>query len=92
MKRLLIYTNFFHPEVVSIGQILTELSEGLSQYFKITVITAIPCYVSGKADTEYKKKRFYYENFKEIDLIRVRVSEYPKKSKINRIKSLLSKT
>jgi glycosyltransferase involved in cell wall biosynthesis len=90
MKRLLVYTNFFHPEVVSIGQILTELCEGLSVYFKITVITAIPCYVSGKADVEYKKKIFHYENYKGIDLIRVRVSEYPKKNKINRIKYILS--
>jgi glycosyltransferase involved in cell wall biosynthesis len=90
MKKLLLYTNFFYPEVVSIGQILTELAEGLSQYFRITVITAVPCYVLGKADMEYKKKRFYFENYKGIDLIRVRVPEYPKKNKINRVRYILS--
>ncbi|GHT43410.1 glycosyltransferase WbuB [Bacteroidia bacterium] len=90
MKKLLLYTNFYYPEVVSIGQIITELSEGLSEYFHVTVICAVPCYITGKIENKYKDKRFYYEKYKGIDVIRVRVTEYPKASKINRIKYIIS--
>jgi glycosyltransferase involved in cell wall biosynthesis len=90
MRKILIYTNFFYPEFVSIGQILTELAEELSLHFKITVVTAIPCYISGHTDEEYKKNKFYRENHKGIDVIRVSAPEYPKKNKINRIKYILS--
>ena len=43
-KKLLMYTNYFYPEVATTGQILTELAEGLSDTFDVTVICEIPSY------------------------------------------------
>lgn len=83
------YTNYFYPEVATTGQILTELADSLSKYFQVTVVCAIPCY-SGKISEEYKKKRFHYDKFKNINVIRVRVSEYEKGNKLSRIKHILS--
>ena len=60
-KKMLVYANYFYPEVASTSQILTELCEGLSNDFDITVICAVPCY-TGKIEDEYKTKRYYYEN------------------------------
>jgi glycosyltransferase involved in cell wall biosynthesis len=90
MKKILIYANFFYPEVISIGQILTELTEGLSSYFKITVVCAIPCYASGKMHIKYNKKRFYHDVHQGIEVFRVRVSEYPKANRINRVRYVFS--
>lgn len=88
-KRLLMYTNYFYPEVATTGQILTELAEGLSKSFDITVICEIPSYAQ-KIEEKYKTQRFYFENYKGIKVIRVRVPEVNKKNKLSRIKYILT--
>lgn len=88
-KKLLIYAHYFYPDVASTGQILTELSEGLSGSFDITVICVVPSY-SGKIEEKYKKQRIYKEEFKEMKVVRVRVPEFQKGNKISRIKNLIA--
>ena len=83
------YTNYFYPEVATTGQILTELAEGLSETFEITVICEIPSYAQA-IDEKYKIKRFYFEEYKGIKVIRVRVPEVNKQSKVSRVKYILS--
>lgn len=87
-RKVLIYAHYFYPDVASTGQILTELSEGLSQYFDITVIAAVPSY-SGRIENNYKKKRFYKEKYKNVKLMRVRVPEFDKSDKISRVKNIV---
>lgn len=88
-RKLLMYTNYFYPEVATTGQILTELAEGLSTTFDITVICEVPSYAQ---DIEkcYKKQRFYFERYKEMNVLRVRVPEVNKQSRFSRIKYILS--
>jgi glycosyltransferase involved in cell wall biosynthesis len=88
-KRLLVYAHYFHPDVASTGQILTELCEGLQHEFQITVICVVPSY-DGNVEEKYKKKRIHKENYQGIDVIRVRVPEFDKKSKISRIKNIIA--
>ena len=87
-KKLLMLTNYFHPEVATTGQILTELAEGLSDWFDITVVTEIPSYAQ-PIEERYKKKRFYFEKHQDIDVVRVRVPEVNKQSKMSRVKYIL---
>lgn len=88
-KKLLLFANYFYPEVASIAQIYTELCEAISDSFDITVICSVPCY-TGKIEDKYLQKRFYYENYKSIKIIRVRVTRFKKEKKITRIKHILS--
>lgn len=76
-KRLLIYANYFYPDIVSIAQIYGDLCEGLKDDFEISVICSIPSY-TGKIDDKYKKKRYYKENYNGIEVIRVRVPSFDK--------------
>lgn len=88
-KKLLMYTNYFYPEVATTGQILTELAEGLTDTFDVTVICEIPSYAQS-IDEKYKTKRFYFEEYKGMKVIRVRVPEVNKQSKVSRVKYILS--
>ena len=88
-KKLLIYAHYFYPDVASTGQILTELCEGMTDTFDITVICVVPSY-SGTIDEKYKTKRIYKEEHNGIKIIRVRVPEFQKSNKISRIKNLLA--
>ena len=88
-KKLLIYAHYFYPDVASTGQILTELCEGMTDAFDITVICVVPSY-SGTIDEKYKTKRIYKEEHNGIKIIRVRVPEFQKSNKISRVKNLLA--
>ena len=88
-KKLLIYAHYFYPDVASTGQILTELCEGMTDTFDITVICVVPSY-SGTIDEKYKTKRIYKEEHNGIKIIRVRVPEFQKSNKISRVKNLLA--
>jgi len=43
-KKMLIYANYFYPEVASTAQILTELAVSLQKTYDVTVICSVPCY------------------------------------------------
>lgn len=88
-KKLLVYAHYYYPDVASTGQILKELCEGMKDTFDITVICVVPSY-SGSIEEKYKSKRIYNEEFNGIKIVRVRVPEFKKSSKVSRIKNLLS--
>lgn len=88
MKKLLLYTIYFYPDGAADGQLFTELCDGLSNRINITVICATPCY-TGKVDEKYKKCSFYYEKRQNYEIIRVKVPEYDKTKKLQRIKSII---
>ncbi len=88
-KKLLLYANYFYPEFASTGQLLTEMCEGLVDDFDITVICSVPCY-TGVIEDKYKGKKFYYEEYKGIKIIRVPVPEFQKSNKLSRIKHILA--
>jgi len=89
MKKILLYANYFYPEVASTAQILTELCIGLKEKYEVTVICSVPCY-TGKIEEKYKEKKYYYEDYDGIKIIRVRVSDFDKKSKKSRVLHILS--
>lgn len=89
MKKLLMYTNYFYPEVATTGQILTELAEGLSETFDVTVICEVPSYAMPLEDS-YKTQKYYFEKYKGMNVLRVRVPEVNKQSKLSRVKYILS--
>lgn len=88
-KKLLVYAHYYYPDVASTGQILTELCEGMKNDFHITVICVVPSY-TGVIEAKYKEKKYYFEEIKGINVVRVRVPEFSKKNKISRIKNLLA--
>lgn len=88
-KKLLIYTNYYSPDVASIGQILQELAEGMTEQFDITVICTVPSY-SGQVAEKYRDKRYYSETLHGVRLIRIRVPGFDKRNKISRIRHILS--
>lgn len=89
MKKILLYANYFYPEVASTSQILTELCLGLKDKYDVTVICSVPCY-TGEIEEKYKKKKYYFEEYEGIKIIRVRVKDFNKKSKKSRVFHILS--
>lgn len=88
-KKILIYAHYYIPDVASTGQILRELAEGLLTDFDVTVICVVPSY-EGTVAPEYKTKRFYKEEINGVKILRVRVPEFSKASKLSRIKNIVS--
>ncbi|SEN61313.1 glycosyltransferase family 4 protein [Paenibacillus sp. OV219] len=88
-KKLLIYAHYYHPDVASTGQILKELAEGMLPSFEITVICVVPSY-TGAVAAEYKTRMFYYEEMNGVKVIRIRVPEFTKSSKLSRVKNIVS--
>lgn len=83
------YTNYFYPEVATTGQILTELAEGLSESFDVTVVCEVPSYAMPLED-RYKTQKYYFEEYKGMKAVRVRVPEVNKQCKWSRVKYILS--
>lgn len=88
-KNLLIYAHYYYPDVASTGQILTELAEGLSDTFYITVICTVPSY-TGKISQYYRKHKYYFENINGVDVLRIRVPEFRKNFALSRIVNIIS--
>lgn len=87
-RKLLIYAHYYSPDVASTGQILQDLAEGLTDTFDITVICTVPSY-TGEIDSKYKGKRVFFETINGVNVVRVSVPEFSKKSKISRVLNLL---
>ncbi len=87
-NRLLIYAHYYVPDVASTGQILRELAEGMTDTFDITVICVVPSY-TGAIEEKYKKQKYYREKIGGVDVLRIRVPEFSKTSKMSRIKNIL---
>jgi len=88
-KKLLLYANYFYPEVAALGQLYTDLCSGLKDEFDITVICSIPCY-TGSIDAKYIAKSYYFEEYGGVKVIRVKVPEVNKLSKKSRLLHILA--
>lgn len=88
-KNLLIFAHYYVPDVASTGQIIKELAEGMLDTFNITVICVVPSY-TGIIEEKYKTQKYYKENINGVDIIRIRVPEFTKSSKISRIRNIIS--
>lgn len=88
-KNLLIYAHYYIPDTASTGQILRELSEGLSDRFHVTVICVVPSYL-GTIEEKYKTKKYYFEDINGVRVLRIRVPEFDKYNKKSRIKNIVS--
>ena len=87
-KRILIYAHYYAPDVASTGQILQDQAEGMRDDFDVTVICTVPSY-SGVIDDNYQTKTFYKEKINGVNVIRIRVPEFTKASKLSRVRNLL---
>ena len=87
-KKLLVLPKFFFPDSGASCLLYTELCEDLVPYFDITVICTVPSY-AGPIAENYKKNRYYYEDYKGIHIMRVRVGDVNKTSKFSRITGIL---
>lgn len=88
-KKILIFAHYYYPDVASTGQLLKELAEGLRDVFDVTVICVVPSY-SGVIENRYKIQKYYLENIKGVNVIRIRVPEFIKNNKLSRIKNILA--
>ena len=88
-KEMLIYAHYYHPDVAATGQILAELAEGLQQQFRITVICTVPSYTN-KITKYYRKHKYYYENIRGINVLRIRVPEFRKGFMLSRLLNIIS--
>lgn len=88
-KKLLLYANYYHPEVAALAQLYTDLCRGLRDEFDVTVICAVPCY-AGSIPAEYASGSFFFEEYDGVKVIRVRVPAVNKRSKANRIRHILA--
>lgn len=87
-KRLLIYAHYYQGDKASTAQILKELAEGMLDVFDITVICVVPSYF-GTIEEKYKTQKYYRENINGADVLRIRVPEFSKTSKLSRVKNIL---
>lgn len=88
-KQLLVYANYYYPEVASLAQLCTDLCEGMTDAFDITVICAVPCY-TGAVEEKYLTCKYYFEEYNGVRVIRVKVSPYDKQNKLSRVKNILA--
>ena len=88
-KTLTLYCQYYYPEVASLAQLCTDLCEGLSDEFDITVVCSVPCYL-GKIDDKYSDKKYYFEEHNGVKIVRVRVPSYDKQNKISRVKKIIA--
>lgn len=88
-KKLMLYTNYYYPEVASLAQLCTDLCEGLADEFDVTVVCSVPCY-TGVVDEQYRQKKVYFEEHNGVKIVRVRVPSYDKQSKGSRVKNILT--
>ncbi|WP_026692796.1 glycosyltransferase family 4 protein [Peribacillus kribbensis] len=86
-KKIAFVINYFYPDLASTGQLMTELCMDLQSDFEITVIAAQPGYAGEETNTNKTFEIDYLENIK---VVRIRLPEVDKSSKISRLKYIFS--
>lgn len=86
-KKIAFVINYFYPDLASTGQLMTELCQHLQSDFNITVIAAQPGYAGEKVVTNKTFEEDYLENIK---IIRIRLPEVDKTSKLSRMRYIFS--
>ncbi|EEL79458.1 Glycosyl transferase group 1 [Bacillus cereus AH1271] len=87
MKKVVFVINYFYPDMASTGQLMTELCLDLQKEFDITVIAAQPNYAGERISSNKIFEEDYLENIK---VIRIRLPEVDKTSKLSRMKYIFS--
>ena len=86
MKKILIISEPFYPQVAAIGQLLTDLSEDLIKSgYQVKVITGNPNNIFDKNKTIPRK-----ENYKGIEIIRLRNTTFSKYRMAGRVLNYLT--
>ncbi|MGG2063457.1 glycosyltransferase family 4 protein [Bacillus sp. S14(2024)] len=87
MRKIVFVINYFYPDFASTGQLMTELCLDLQNDFDITVIAAQPNYAGEEVNT---KKLFEEDRLENMKIIRIRLPEVDKTSKLSRMKYIFS--
>lgn len=91
MKKIVIISNYYPPEMGAAANRIKNLAEALlSKGYEVSVISPLPNYPKGKIFSQYKNKFFVSENLNSINVRRCWI--YPSKSKNTflRLLSMLS--
>lgn len=88
-KQIVLYTNYFYPETASLAMLCKDLCDGLKDEFDITVVCSVPCY-TGTVEEKYRTRKYYYEDYDGVRVIRVRVPGFNKQNKVSRVKNILA--
>ncbi|AIY06223.1 glycosyl transferase family protein [Planococcus sp. PAMC 21323] len=86
-RKITFVINYFYPDLAATSQLMTELTKYLQRDFIITVIAAQPGYAGENHDSKKLFEEAYVENIK---VVRIKLPEVNKNSKISRIKYISS--
>ncbi|WP_085522671.1 glycosyltransferase family 4 protein [Tuberibacillus sp. Marseille-P3662] len=86
-KHITFIINYFYPDLASTGQLMTDLCTELQNDFEITVIAAQPNYAGENVSS---KPLFEKDKLENMDVIRIRLPEVNKNSKLSRLKYILA--
>ncbi|MCI1593393.1 MAG: glycosyltransferase family 4 protein [Heyndrickxia oleronia] len=89
MKKIVFVINYFYPDLASTGQLMTELCLSLQNDFEITVIAAQPGY-AGEESLNKNNKIFEVDYLENIKIIRLRLPNVNKLSKVSRLRYIIS--
>lgn len=86
-KKIAFVINYFYPDLASTGQLMTDLCLFVQNDFDITVIAAQPGYAGEEVKTNKRIEITFVENIK---VVRIKLPEVYKTSKLSRIKYIFS--
>ncbi|ANU22560.1 glycosyltransferase family 4 protein [Planococcus donghaensis] len=86
-RKITFVINYFYPDLAATSQLMTELTKYLQQDFVITVIAAQPGYAG---ENHGSHKLFEEGSVENIKVVRIKLPEVNKNSKISRIKYISS--
>lgn len=82
-KKIVFVINYFYPDLASTGQLMTDLCFELQNDFEITVIAAQPGYAGEKNTKDQLFEKSYLDKIK---VVRIKLPEVNKTSKLSRLK------
>ncbi|MFD1016996.1 glycosyltransferase family 4 protein [Winogradskyella rapida] len=90
MEKLMIITSYYPPEIGAASNRINHLAEGLKEDYKISVVTPLPNYPTGKIFKEYKNKFQCKTEENGIEVIRLWLYASVSKNKFLRLFAMLS--
>ncbi|WP_033541954.1 glycosyltransferase family 4 protein [Planococcus sp. CAU13] len=86
-KKIVFVINYFYPDLASTGQLMTDLCLHLQSKYDITVVATQPHYANQTVESIV---RFETEYLERIKVVRIKMPNVIKESKISRIKYITS--
>src|SRR5690606_30117180 len=86
-KKITFVINYFYPDLAATSQLMTELTARLQNNFDITVIAAQPGYAGENHDSN---RLFEVDYLESIKVVRIKLPEVDKNSKVSRMKYISS--